>query len=321
MFKKVIEDLSVHNYNKNRRVLDKVSLFNSLSFKQKDSLAASLVDVNFSFGEKIISEIEIENQMYIIKEGSVSVETKGETIENLKPGSCFGEENLLKTGFSSNTYKAQETPTKCLIITREILQKTLNKPIEKLIENNTILEAIFKSENLSKLTFVQQKKMIKEMKAVNYNTGDIVIPKGTVCSSRFYILLIGKIQNSKNSLLFVDKGNCIGDTFLSGIQESKYEEDLIACCDTKVVEMTKYQFESALGGKFDDVIRQNAAIEAIRKVWLFNSIDSDGIKYLLSIIKIVKFNNAEVIAKEATACSTLFVVKRGKIDVYRAGAK
>ena len=159
-FRKVIEEMNTQIYEQNREFLEKVTLLSSLSSLQKDSLAASLVSYKYYNNQRIITEGESGNQLYIIKEGTVSVQKGTQEIAKLHPGSYFGEMALLNNAPRSATCVAVDGPVKCMCLSRETLQKTLNNKLQDIIEKNTIMEAINKSETLSLLNKEQKENFL-----------------------------------------------------------------------------------------------------------------------------------------------------------------
>ena len=110
-----------------------------------------------------------------------------------------------------------------------------------------------------------------DLQIKNYKAGDIVIKKNQQKNSTLFIILEGNLKHASTGHIFADKGKCIGDEWI--IQQESVEEfydaDLIAAVDMKVGEMTRYQFEVSICGKYEDVVKENAAITVLRKVELF----------------------------------------------------
>lgn len=320
-FRKVIEEMNTQIYEQNREFLEKVTLLNSLSSLQKDSLAASLVSYKYYSGQKIITEGETGNQLYIIKEGVVVVQRGTQEIAKLHAGSYFGEMALLNNTPRSATCVAVEGPVKCMCLSRETLQKTLNNKLQDIIERNTIMEAINKSEALSLLNREQKDAIVKDLHERKYKGGDVVIPMGSPCKSKIYIIISGRLQYAKTSFSFSDKGTCVGDIYItrSHGEELKYEDDLIAAADMKVGEMTKYQFELSIGGRYDEVVKENAATNVLKKVHLFSALENSKMKELFNMIRVEKFNDSEIVLREGMPSNNIFIVKRGKIDVFKSG--
>ena len=321
-FKKVIEEMNIQIYNQNRAFLEKVNLLDHLTPEQKDSLAANMISHKYFSGQKIISEGEPGNQLYIIKEGVVSVMKGGEEIRKMYPGSYFGDSALINNTPRTATCIAIEGPVKCMCLSRETLQRTLNNQLQDIIERNTLSEAIKKSTRLSLLSKEQKEMLLKNVAEKAYKAGDVVIAMGTVCSAKLFFLMSGRLQYAKNTMLFSDKGTVVGDLYVtrSGNEEVKYQDDFIAGCDMKIAEITKYQFEMAIGGKFENVIKENAASNVLRKIQLFSGIEHTKLKELLSFIVIEKFSDTAIILREGVMISSVYVVKRGRVDEFRAGA-
>lgn len=319
-FRKVIEEMNTSIYEQNREFLEKVTLLSTLKPSEKDALAANLVSYKYYKGQKIITEGETGNQLYIIKEGTVTVQRGTQEIAKFHKGGYFGEFALLNNTPRTATCVADDN-VKCVCLSRETLQKVLSNKLQDIIEKNTIMEAINKSETLSILTKEQKEAISKDLHEKNYKGGDVVVPIGSQCKSKIYIVITGRLQYAKASTMFIDKGNCIGDLYVTKNhgEDLKYEDDLIASGDMKVGEITKYQFEISIKGKYEEVIKENAATNVLKKVSLFCTLDNNKMKELFNMIKIEKFNTDEIILREGTASVAVFVVKRGKVDAFKSG--
>lgn len=320
LFKKLIEDISTQTFEQNRQFLDKVSLLSSLTSFEKDALASSLVCNKYRLGQHIIREGETGNQLFIIKEGVVSVNREGLELKKLYSGQYFGEEALISQVPRTATCTAIEDPVKCVCLSSEVLQKILNYQLQEIIEKNSILEAISNSPTLSVLKKAQKKLIIADLAIHSYNTGDIIIPKGTVCAANIFIVISGRIQNARNGVVITDKGNCIGDAFMNGGRlEIKYQDDYIAGCNMKVASITKYQLEASLRGTYEQILKENSAIDILKKIFLFSSIETSQLSYLLSIMKIAKYADSATIVLAGKPFEFIFIVKRGRVDVFKNG--
>lgn len=318
-FKKLIENVSTHNFEQNRAYLDRINLLNSLTQYQKDALAANMTNSRFHPGQSIITEGDPGDMLYIIKEGIVSVMKRGIELNQLHVGSYFGEQALISNNPRNATCIAKDGLVKCVCLSRSVLFQVLNYHLQDIIEQNTIMEALNRSENFSLLKKSQKEAILKDINIVSYKAGDIVIPKGALCCSKIYIIISGRLQNSKSTMMFAEKGHCIGDTFLVNKEDVKYEDDIISANNIRVGEMTRYQLEATLGGKYDEIIKENTAVSILRKISLFSTIDDSKMRYLLSIIRIQKFKKNEIILREGNNCFSIYIVKRGKVDVFKVG--
>ena len=85
----------------------------------------------------------------------------------------------------------------------------------------------------------------------------------------------------------------------------------------KVGELTKYQFELSIGGRYEEVMKENIATNVLKRVYLFNSLDGGKMKELFSMIHIEKFNDNDTIIKQNTMNENIYIVKRGKVNVIK----
>lgn len=306
-------------YEQNRDFLEKVNMLAPLSPQQKDSLAASLVSCKYTAGEKIITEGDEGMHLYIIKEGVVSVQKNNKEIARLYAGEFFGEMTLLYNVPRQASCVAVEGIVKCVALSRDDLQKALGNQLMLIIEKITIFDALNKSTKLSLLSKDQKENILRDLVYNNYKVGDVVINNQSFCQSVLYIIISGRMHHSRSNKIFAEKGNCVGDDFVTLAYEdqSRYEDDMVAGGDMKVGELTKYQFEISIGGKYKEVVRENAAMNVLRKIYLFNSLDSKVLKDLFTIIKIQKFENGASIVNESQIGTFIYIIKRGKVNVMK----
>ena len=74
-------------------------------------MSAALLRQSFEAGTTIIKEGDKGNVFYIIEEGSIDVTKGGEFLRNMKPGSFFGEQALVKKEARSATCVAKTACT------------------------------------------------------------------------------------------------------------------------------------------------------------------------------------------------------------------
>lgn len=318
-FRRVIEEMNTKIYEQNREFLEKVPLLQPLSSQQKDSLAASLVSCKYSTGEKIITEGDEGMHLYIIREGSVSVQKGTKEIKRLHTGEFFGEMTLLYKIPRQASCVAVDGAVKCVALSREDLQKALGNQLTEIIEKNTILDALNKSPKLYYLSKDQKESILRELVPQVYKPGDVVISNQSLCQAKLYIVITGRLNYARTSQVFAEKGDCVGDEFvtLKGQDQARYEDDIIAAGDVKIGELTKHHFENSIRGKYKDVVKENAAMNVLRRVYLFSSLDSKTLKDLFSMIDIKKYSDGEYIFKEGDPCENVYIVKRGKINVIK----
>ena len=319
-FRRVIEDMNTQIYEQNREFLDKVALLSTLEPQRKDQLAASLVTMKFTSGQKIITEGETGQHLYIIKDGVVSCQKGTTEITRFHKGQYFGEQALLYNQIRSASCIAVEGTVKCVVLSRETLQKILGNQLQDIIHKNMAMQAMNASDTLKLLSKDQKDIIINEMEVKSYKAGDVVVHVKTPKYSKIFFILEGNLKVAKTGQLYADKGQCIGDSYVTGTQESgEYADDLIAGGDIKVGEITIYQFEVSIGGKYEDVVKENAATNILKNVYLFRTLPITAMKQLFNIIQVQKFNDGDIIIQESEVGEAIYIVKRGKVDIMHQG--
>jgi len=76
-------------------LLRHVRLFAELDEKDLRSLAEEFSERRFSAGEKIALEGESGLMFFVVEEGELSVDVRGETVATIRPGGSFGEIALI----------------------------------------------------------------------------------------------------------------------------------------------------------------------------------------------------------------------------------
>ena len=78
------------------------------AFHQLELLAnAGFPPANYQAGEKIFSEGDKGDQMYVIRAGEVEIERDGKIVETLSPGEVFGEMALIDGSQRAATARAR----------------------------------------------------------------------------------------------------------------------------------------------------------------------------------------------------------------------
>ena len=97
--------------------LREIPIFAGLSDSSLDRVAAMAREVELGAGQVLIQPHEPGSGMYVIEDGTVTVESRGRTIE-LGPGEFFGELSLLVPEAARSARVRSVTPVRCLALGR-----------------------------------------------------------------------------------------------------------------------------------------------------------------------------------------------------------
>ena len=95
-----------------------IPLFAGISDASVERLAASIAEVSAEPGQVLALQGDPGSGMFVILDGTVSVELRGGAVE-LGPGNFFGELTLLAPGGTRIARVRASTPVRCLGIPRE----------------------------------------------------------------------------------------------------------------------------------------------------------------------------------------------------------
>ncbi len=118
-------------FNRKRKFLQRVSLFNGISRREFGHLFQSLVVRNYAPGEILFNEGDVGRALYILETGRVELSRRTSTgdsvqIAVLNPGDYFGEMSLLDEYARSATAAAME-PIKVHLLYKTDLERLIKQ--------------------------------------------------------------------------------------------------------------------------------------------------------------------------------------------------
>lgn len=177
-FRSAVESVNAKKYTENKQFLESIPILNILTPVQKDSLLAVIVSMEFAPGQKIVSEGEPGDLMYILKVGTVSCTLKGAEIRQLGRGEFFGEQALLYDTARTATVTAL-TKVKVLSLGRENLIQVLGNELQHLLYRNSQRIALGKSKYLKCLTNSQVEAVINRMVIKRHQDSEVIVRNGS----------------------------------------------------------------------------------------------------------------------------------------------
>lgn len=106
-----------------------IPLFQHLSYKEQMAVLAIANARSFEEGQEIVREGAAAEQLFVVVQGRVGIESEGVQIAELRPGFHFGEMGLIEQAPRSATVRALEA-TRCVVLGRmELLALMRKEPV------------------------------------------------------------------------------------------------------------------------------------------------------------------------------------------------
>ena len=242
----IMLSMNEEKYNENRKFLEPLPFFSSLSETQKDELSYNMDDLMYVKWKTIISEQDDVEKFFIIKEGCVLVTQKNNFLYYLNKGDSFGDNFFMKTK-RNFTVKVESNYVNCLCINKKKFQRILGKNSENLIINGNIRMMLKKSFFFSKLSPLILEKIFKEISVLCYDSNTNVQIQNDQKEIQLCFIADGTLISYENENVF-NPGLIIGEElFLDESYQMPLE--LKTTQDSVLGFITKSQIEKITGMK------------------------------------------------------------------------
>jgi signal-transduction protein with cAMP-binding, CBS, and nucleotidyltransferase domain len=115
LYRSILQQLKTAEYSRNKTIVEKISLFQCLTNKQKFSFANSIKIAAFKKGDIIFKAGDVSHGLFIISEGFVEISLPGKQPITVGATEMFGESALKDNGRRLGEAKCLED-TNCLVI-------------------------------------------------------------------------------------------------------------------------------------------------------------------------------------------------------------
>ena len=312
-FREVLENIATSKYSENLSFIENIQIFNSLTKKQKEALTNAMCLENYKPGDKIIREGDSGDFMFVIKSGNVVITKNGCELRKMAQGDYFGEQSLLKDHVRTATVTALGHAS-CLSINSSGLMSVLGNGLQEIIHMNTQRMAIDADPVLGKLNLAQIDKVLSVTKIIMHKRGVNVRRVGEYLNG-LIIVLKGNIGNRLKKFQSLD---VLG---LGGLQgnDTPLSENLTVIDDCTIAELTKLQFEEAIGGRINDVIERNQIFKVIKDIGIFRAVETKTLERLVRMLNLVYFKPKSYIFTEGSPGDAFFIVKSGNVEALKNG--
>lgn len=267
-FRRTVDEIGIKESAENRKVIETISFFETLTEMQKDAISTVMILQKFVPGENIVNEGDIAASFYIIKEGNVVIIKGDKEIRKLKKGDSFGELALYYQTVRDATVRAID-PVHCLALSRDALTNILGNKIQKITFRNIKKWAFDRSELLNKLTSLQKEKLMEAFELRPTNKGDSFFEINKPCPY-LLILLEGALKKTNNpETIITQKSWLVGDEFLAKTSREKPVDFQVLVHNEGIVGILGFEkFFECIGGSLEEVFEKNQKSHEVRFFFL-----------------------------------------------------
>ena len=320
IFRNVVNSINQNELKDRLKFIELVPILSPMDSIQLNSLASSMYACTFEIQQTIINEGDVDDCLYIIKEGEVQCEKDNKVIRILKSRDFFGEYALLFDIPRTLTCSAL-TKVTCFKIANSLLLETLGKNYKMIILKSIMKEAF---KNSLYLKFIKSSvyidSLFNDAEIKVYNNGDVIINKNNKNDLKLFIIIGGNliINDTKNKEILGKRGQLFGENFIK--KGLKIEYDIIAQEECRIIEIKWENIQSLVNFKNINkkkILSFFSNLEYMRGTNLFkNTSDNRLIKICSAMIK-KKFEKGEFIFKEGEIGDKFYLLKKGKVKVLK----
>ncbi|EAN31256.2 Protein kinase domain protein [Theileria parva strain Muguga] len=329
VFRETLKNISMEVYSQNRSFLDSVKIFEMLTENQKNMVTNAFVESKFVPGDRIVTQGDFGDVLYIIKEGKADVLINDEKVRTLTNGQYFGERALLYDEPRSATIVATED-TVCVSLGREILNKVLGN-LDNVLFRNVMMEYLQNSTVFRQFTPDQLAKLIESASVRDFKPGDVILHREEkIKGIRFFILLEGSVQilYEDNEIGIMERGDSFGEEYVLS-PEIPFAHTVKCIINDKRAEgscklalLTKHAIQEILGTDLiDEKLDYNNKLSVIKKMYIFRYLSEAHLDMLIKKFKSKRYKKGEYIIREGEVGDSFYIISKGDVDIIKSGTR
>jgi CRP-like cAMP-binding protein len=195
VFRDIITKSNANKLKDKLAFIELIPIIRYLDTTQKNNLAESINQVEFSDKEKIICEGDIGENMYIIKEGIVSCRNKTKEIRKLYAKDYFGQ-NALFTEGRRTLDVVSIGRTICFEFTTKDFKEALGDSYKEIILHSIYMNHVTNNKFMSEtFTELQLDDLFNVFNLKVYKTDDIVYSSNCKLNKKLLIIIDGNLVN------------------------------------------------------------------------------------------------------------------------------
>ena len=314
-FRRIVKNINGREVEENERFLESLEVFRGLRKRQKEKLVEVLVTTKHEPGRNIVTQGELGDVCFIIKEGAVVCLKDGKEVRRLGKGDLFGEQALLYGGVRTATVTAV-TLVKCLSINSNDLTSALGRSLPQIIYLNTLRMSFDHHPHLRHLTKDQVDKVSGVMTVQSFEQDEVVIHRDRRKKSGIWVVARGELESQDQGVIGMFQ--VLGDPEFK--ENQTFGQDVtVKTNSADVAYISESQFLSTLGGSLSLISHQNSTISLLSSMTLLRTLSKKRLLRLLKALQLRSYSDREYIVRQHESGNSFYIVESGEVEVIKDG--
>ncbi len=318
LFRETVSQINEGELLERLNFLKAISIFSVLDNVHLNSIALGMLKCEFEKGQTILYEGDVGQSIYIIKHGKVKCFKGEKEVRFLGPRDFFGESAVLFNTNRSLSVLVEERSI-CYQISESLLIDIIGEEYKNIIIYSISKVSFRKSQYMKILANemffnkILENCVLKtfDNKALVY---DIKNPNGF---NKFYIIISGNFIKESTGEILASRIQLYGDIFIK--RNSNPEFNIIAQDECRTIEFNWDEILPKLNLNIEKrkVLTLFERIEQLKQISLFHETNENKLVDIYLTMKKEKFKKGEKIFEEGEKGNKLYLVKKGKIKVFK----
>ena len=318
LFRETVSQINEGELLERLNFLKAISIFNVLDNVHLNSIALGMLKCEFEKGQTILYEGDVGQSIYIIKYGKVKCFKGEKEVRFLGPRDFFGESAVLFNTNRSLSVLVEEKSI-CYQISESLLIDIIGKEYKNVIIYS-ISKVSFRKSQYMKILSNEMffNKILENCVLKTFNNKDIVYDtKNPNAFNKFYILISGNFTKESTGEILASRIQLFGDVFIK--RNSNPEFNIISQDECRTIEFNWDEIFPKLNLNIEKrkALTLFERIEQLKQISLFHETNENKLVDIYLSMKKEIFKKGEKIFEEGEKGNKLYLVKRGKIKVFK----
>ena len=294
-----------------KEILKKLPFFKYCEENKLLYLCKKLKESTYNYCSIIINENEMNNMIYVVKEGEIRITKKFKKILSLPKNSYFGHINLIIQKPNLYTYSIESKKAILYEIPYSLFKDiNLSDLMYKIF-----IHAIKTSIRIKQIFIHNYKYFYKIFKLKYYQDGEVVYKKNVEQNKKLCVIISGILKQEKTNKIEAKEEEAFGDIIIDS--KENLENEIVSFGESLIFEASWNNIVSSSETDKNHNLDIFETVRNLKRVKILNNIHEIKMLELAKIVHKETYKNDSLISKEGELANKFYIVKKGKIKLYQ----